>query len=139
MHRWGQRAWLAEGAASPERAVLGPAGHQPRGLCDRTAGGLLRVAEGRRPICAHGFCYKHTCNAIRFKCFQAGASQRKYLLTVNICGLEESSAGDGDAVSNLITFFLTRGWVSVSPGASGARLICTQAETQVCFYSGDNK
>lgn len=37
------------------------------------------------------------------------------MLTGNICGLEESRAGDGDAVSNLITFLLTRGWVSVQP------------------------
>lgn len=41
------------------------------------------------------FEYEHTYNTIRFKCFQAGASQRKYLLTVNICGLKESSADYG--------------------------------------------
>lgn len=38
-----------------------------------------------------------------------------HLLTVNVCGLEESSAGDGEAVSNLIIFLLTGRWVSVKP------------------------
>lgn len=97
-----------------ESAVQGPA--RPRALaavwppCSQL---LLHRAEGRGCIRAYDFCYKHTCNAIRFKCFQAGASQGKYLLAANSCGLEESSAGDGDAASNLITFLLPGGWVSV--------------------------
>ena len=85
-------------------AVLRPAGQEPWQLCAVTAAGcFLREAEGNQCICAYDFGYKHTCNAIRFKCFQVGA----FLLTVNICGLEESRADDGDAgfrFNNIFTY-----------------------------------
>ena len=32
---------------------------------------------------------------------------------MHICGVEESSAGDGDELSDVITFLLIGGWVSV--------------------------
>lgn len=71
--------------------------------------------------------YKHTCNTFGFKCFQAGVSQRKYLLTVNVCSLEESSAGD--VALNLITFLLTHRQVSVKPQGLGNQANLHTAET----------
>ena len=72
------------------------AGPRALPLADTTAAGcFLREAEGIDvPVCMIPD-IDYTCNAIRFKRFQAGVSQKKYLLTVNICSLEESSAGDG--------------------------------------------
>ena len=54
-------------------------------------------------------------------------SQRKYLLTVNICSLEESSAGD--VAFSLITFLLTHRQVSVKPRGLGNQANLHTAET----------
>lgn len=57
------------------------------------------------------------------------------MLTVNICGLEESRAGDGDVVSNLITFLLTCGWVSVKPWGLWSQANLHTAETHRCVFT----
>lgn len=110
----GERAFLAEDAVYSKaqgyesllcRDMRGP---EPWQLSDIIAAScFLREAEA-----IHASVHMISdMNTHRFKCFQAGALQRRYLLTGNLCGLEESSAGNGDAVSNLILFLFTGGWM----------------------------
>lgn len=90
-----------------------PQGPEPWQLSDLTAASCFSVDPKAVDVSVHLISAINTRVMLRSKCFQAGA----YLLAANICGVKESTAGDGDAVSNLITFLLPGGWVSVmNPG-----------------------
>lgn len=140
---WGRgRAWQGKHCIQKPcvfswESLLGRYPARPWAL-QLSASCILPEAEGHGCSCVYEFGYKHTCDTARFKYFQAGVSQRKYLLTVNICCLEESSSGGGDAVSNLITFLLTHWWVSVKPRGLGSQANLHTTETHR-FVSTQNK